>query len=108
MTVPEKDGGLGLDAVAAVIVHEEMSQFDPAFTLSYLAHEVLFVNNFYFSSNEDQRKRYLSKVLSGEWIGGMAMTEPGAGTDVLGMTTIAKKKGNKYILNGTKQVHNQW
>ncbi|MCP5512861.1 MAG: acyl-CoA dehydrogenase family protein [Leptospiraceae bacterium] len=103
VTVPEKDGGLGLDAVAAVIVHEEMSQFDPAFTLSYLAHEVLFVNNFYFSSNEDQRKRYLSKVLSGEWIGGMAMTEPGAGTDVLGMTTIAKKKGNKYILNGTKQ-----
>lgn len=103
ITIPEKDGGHGLDPVAAVIVHEEMSRFDPAFTLSYLAHEVLFVNNFYYSSNEEQRKKYLDKVVSGEWIAGMGMTEPGAGTDVLGLTTIAKKKGNKYILNGTKQ-----
>lgn len=103
ITVPEVDGGLGLDATAAVIVHEEMSQYDPAFTLSYLAHEVLFVNNFYYSSNSEQRKRYLHKVISGEWIGGMAMTEPGSGTDVLGMSTIAIKKGDRYILNGTKQ-----
>jgi isovaleryl-CoA dehydrogenase len=103
ITVPEKDGGLGLDTTAAVIIHEEMSQYDPAFTLSYLAHEVLFVNNFYYSSNEEQRKRYLSKVMTGEWIAGMGMTEPGAGTDVLGLSTIAVKKGNKYILNGTKQ-----
>ena len=103
VTVPEKDGGLGLDTTAAVIIHEEMSQYDPAFTLSYLAHEVLFVNNFYYASNEEQRSRYLSKVISGEWIAGMGMTEPGAGTDVLGMSTIAVKKGDKYILNGTKQ-----
>ncbi len=103
VTVPEVDGGLGLDATASVIIHEEMSQYDPAFTLSYLAHEVLFVNNFYYSSSPEQRKRYLAKVISGEWIGGMAMTEPNAGSDVLGMTTIAVKKGDKYILNGTKQ-----
>lgn len=103
ITIPEKDGGLGLDAVAAVIIHEEMSKFDPGFTLSYLAHEVLFVNNFYYSSNEKQRAKYLSKVISGEWIAGMGMTEPGAGTDVLGMSTMAVKKGNKYILNGSKQ-----
>lgn len=103
VTVPEKDGGLGLDTTAAVIIHEEMSQYDPAFTLSYLAHEVLFVNNFYYASNEEQRSRYLSKVISGEWIAGMGMTEPGAGTDVMGMSTIAVKKGDKYILNGTKQ-----
>jgi isovaleryl-CoA dehydrogenase len=103
VTVPEVDGGLGLDATASVIIHEEMSQYDPAFTLSYLAHEVLFVNNFYYSSTPEQRKRYLAKVISGEWIGGMAMTEPNAGSDVLGMTTIAVKKGDKYILNGTKQ-----
>jgi isovaleryl-CoA dehydrogenase len=103
VTVPEKDGGLGLDTTAAVIIHEEMSQYDPAFTLSYLAHEVLFVNNFYYASNEEQRSRYLSKVISGEWIAGMGMTEPGAGTDVLGMSTVAVKKGDKYILNGTKQ-----
>lgn len=103
ITIPEEAGGLGLDPLASVIVHEEMSRFDPAFTLSYLAHEVLFVNNFYYSSNDEQQSRYLSKVLSAEWIGGMGMTEPGAGTDVLGMSTVAKKVGNKYILNGTKQ-----
>jgi isovaleryl-CoA dehydrogenase len=103
VTVPQEDGGLGLDPTAAVIIHEEMSQYDPAFTLSYLAHEILFVNNFYFSSNPEQRKRYLGKVMSGEWIAGMAMTEPGAGTDVLGMSTVATKKGDRYILNGTKQ-----
>lgn len=103
ITVPEEEGGAGLDAVASVIIHEEMSAYDPGFTLSYLAHEVLFVNNFFHSSNPDQRKRYLSKVISGEWIAGMAMTEPDAGTDVLGMTTVAKKSGNKYIINGRKQ-----
>ncbi len=103
ITVPEEDGGHGLDPVASVILHEEMSRFDPGFTLSYLAHEVLFVNNFYYSSNSTQRKRYLDKVISAEWIGGMGMTEPGAGTDVLGMTTTAIKKGDRYIVNGTKQ-----
>lgn len=103
ITIPEEAGGHGMDPVAAVIVHEEMSRFDPAFTLSYLAHEVLFVNNFYYSGSAEQHKRYLKRVVSAEWIAGMGMTEPGAGTDVLGMSTIAKKKGNKYILNGTKQ-----
>lgn len=103
VTVPEEDGGMGMDAVAAVIIHEELSAYDPGFTLSYLAHEVLFVNNFYHSSNAPQRAKYLLKVISGEWIGGMGMTEPGAGTDVLGMRTIAVKKGDKYVLNGSKQ-----
>jgi isovaleryl-CoA dehydrogenase len=68
-----------------------------------LAHEVLFVNNFYYSANVSQRKKYLNKVISGEWIGGMGMTEPGAGTDVLGMTTHAQKKSDRYIMNGVKQ-----
>ena len=103
VTVPEKDGGLGLDAVASVIIHEEMSKYDPGFTLSYLAHEVLFVNNFYYSGNTEQKSRYLPKVISGEWIAGMGMTEPGAGTDVLGMATVATKSNGKYIVNGTKQ-----
>ena len=103
VTIPEKDGGLGLDAVAAVIIHEEMSKYDPGFTLSYLAHEVLFVNNFYYSGNTEQKSRYLQKVISGQWIAGMGMTEPGAGTDVLGMATVATKSNGKYILNGTKQ-----
>lgn len=103
VTVPEEDGGMGLDPVASVIIHEEFSAYDPGFTLSYLAHEVLFVNNFYYSSNDVQKKKYLHKVISGEWIGGMGMTEPGAGTDVLGMNTVAVRRGDKYLLNGTKQ-----
>jgi isovaleryl-CoA dehydrogenase len=103
LTVPADDGGAGMDPTAAVIVHEEMSRFDAAFTLSYLAHEELFVNNFYHASNADQRRRYLAKVISGEWVAGMAMTEPEAGTDVLGMKTMAVKKGDRYVVNGTKQ-----
>jgi isovaleryl-CoA dehydrogenase len=103
LTVPEEDGGIGLDAVASVLVCEELSRFDPGFGLSYLAHEVLFVNNFYHSSTADQRKRYLADVMSGKRIAGMAMTEPEAGTDVLGMKTLAVRRGDRYLLTGTKQ-----
>lgn len=102
ITVPEEDGGAGLDTVAAVIVHHELSKYDPGFCLAYLAHSMLFVNNFYHCSNAEQRERYLAKVISGEWIGGMGMTEPGAGTDVLGMTTTARLEGDHWVLNGTK------
>ena len=102
ITIPAEAGGSGMDATAAVIVHEEMSRSDPGFTLAYLAHSMLFVNNFYQSANEEQRARYLPKVISGEWVGGMGMTEPAVGTDVLGMGTTAVRDGDSYILNGTK------
>ena len=102
ITVPEDDGGAGLDAVAAVIVHHELAKSDPGFALAYLAHAVLFVNNFYFAASEDQRAHYLPKVLSGEWIAGMGMTEPGAGTDVLSMGTTAVQNGDHYVVNGSK------
>jgi isovaleryl-CoA dehydrogenase len=102
ITVPDADGGAGMDAVAAVIVHHELAKYDPGFTLAYLAHSMLFVNNFYHCANAEQKARYLPKVLSGEWIAGMGMTEPGAGTDVLGMTTTAVRRGDEYVLNGTK------
>ncbi len=102
ITVPAEDGGAGMDTVAAVIVHEELSRSDPGFCLAYLAHSMLFVNNFYYCANAEQRARYLPKVLTGEWIGGMGMTEPGAGTDVVGMTTTAVRDGEFYRMNGTK------
>jgi isovaleryl-CoA dehydrogenase len=102
VTIPAEDGGAGMDAVAAVVVHHELAKSDPGFTLAYLAHAMLFVNNFYWCSNAEQRERYLGKVLSGEWIAGMGMTEPGAGTDVVGMTTTAVRDGDSYVLNGTK------
>jgi len=102
VTIPEQDGGAGLDAVAAVIAHHELAKYDPGFTLAYLAHAMLFVNNFYHCSSAEQRARYLPKVLTGEWVAGMGMTEPGAGTDVLGMTTVAVAEGEGWRLNGTK------
>src|SRR5687767_10051454 len=81
VTIPEEAGGAGLDALASVIVHEELSYSDPGFALGYLAHALLFVNNFYYAANAEQRKRYLPRALTGEWIGGMGMTEPSVGTD---------------------------
>jgi isovaleryl-CoA dehydrogenase len=82
LTVPEAHGGSGLDAVASVMVHEALSTADPGFALAYLAHAVLFVNNFFQNSTGALRDRILPRVVSGEWIGGMCMTEPEAGTDV--------------------------
>lgn len=102
VTIPEADGGAGMDALSSIIVHEEMAYSDPGFTLAYLAHALLFVNNFYYAANSAQRKQYLPNVLSGEWIGAMGMTEPAVGTDVLGMKTVARKHGDRYILNGRK------
>ncbi|PCC69649.1 isovaleryl-CoA dehydrogenase [Nannocystis exedens] len=102
ITIPEADGGAGMDALAAVIVHHELAKYDPGFTLAYLAHSMLFVNNFYHCSNPEQRSRYLPRVLTGEWVAGMGMTEPGAGTDVLGMSTTAVRDGDDWVLNGSK------
>jgi len=102
VTIPVDDGGAGMDVVAATIVHHELSKVDPGFCLAYLAHSMLFVNNFYHCSNAEQRDRYLAKVISGEWIAGMGMTEPGAGTDVLAMTTTAVREGDEFVVNGTK------
>lgn len=102
LTVPEADGGAGLDATAAVMVHEALSAADPGFCLAYLAHAILFVNNFTHNATPAQRARVLPKVISGEWIGGMCMTEPEAGTDVLGMRTHAQRDGDHYVVNGRK------
>jgi isovaleryl-CoA dehydrogenase len=102
ITVPSEHGGAGMDPVGAVLVHEELSTSDPGFCLAYLAHALLFVNNFYRNSNEQQRAKWLDKVISGEWIGGMCMSEPDYGTDVLGMKTRAVKKGDHYVLTGRK------
>ncbi len=103
LTVPEEEGGAGLDAVAPVIVCEELSRFDPGLGLSYLAHEVLFINNILHSASPEQRRRYLPGVISGARVAGMAMTEPEAGTDALAMRTVAVRKGDRYLLTGTKQ-----
>lgn len=102
VTAPEEHGGSGMDASAAVIVHEELAAVDPAFCLSYLAHSMLFVNNLARNGTEAQKARWLPPTSSGAAIGGMCMSEPGAGTDVLGMKTTARKEGDEWILNGAK------
>lgn len=102
ITVPDTYGGSGMDATSAVIVHEELSQSDPGLALAYLAHSMLAVNNIAVNCNDAQKKHFLPKMSSGEWVGCMAMSEPHVGTDVLGMKTTAVKKGDKYILNGRK------
>ena len=102
ITIPEADGGAGLDATASVIVHEELAYCDPGFTLGYLAHALLFVNNFYWAGSAAQHQRYLPRVLSGETVGAMGMTEPAVGTDVLGLQTTARRDRDCYVLNGRK------
>tara|TARA_X000001036_G_scaffold165792_1_gene157206 strand:- start:10829 stop:12061 length:1233 start_codon:yes stop_codon:yes gene_type:complete len=103
ISVPEEYGGAGMDATAVAIVNEELSYSDPAFCLAYLAHAQLMVNNLAQNGSEEQKKRILPKVCSGEWIGCMAMSEPGYGTDVLGMQTNAVQRDDgQWLINGNK------
>jgi isovaleryl-CoA dehydrogenase len=102
ITVPDTYGGAGMDAIAAVIVHEELSASDPGFCLAYLAHSMLCVNNVAVNGSEEQKKRLLPGLCTGEKVGCMAMSEPAVGTDVLGMETTAEKTGSGYKLNGRK------
>jgi isovaleryl-CoA dehydrogenase len=102
ITVEERFGGAGLDSVAAVIAHEELSAADPGFALAYLAHSLLFANNLQLNGSEEQRLKYLPDACSGKKVCGMCMSEPGAGTDVLGMQTSAVRRGDAYVLNGAK------
>ncbi len=102
LTVDPDFGGSGMDASASVIVHEELSSSDPGFCLAYLAHSMLCVNNVAINANEAQKKRVLPSLCSGESVGCMAMSEPGVGTDVLGMSTTAEKKSDHYLINGRK------
>ncbi len=104
ITAGEAYGGSGMDAVATCIAHEELSASDPAFCLSFLAHALLFVNNLNVNGSEEQKARFLPRACTGELLGGMCMSEPDAGTDVLGMRTTATRAadGQSYKLSGTK------
>lgn len=102
LTVPEAYGGSGLDASAVCLVHEELSASDPGFCLAYLAHSLLCVNNLAVNGSEEQKKKYLPGLCSGELVGAMAMSEPDYGTDVLGMKSTAVLKDGKYVINGRK------
>ncbi len=102
ITVPEEFGGTRMGYLAHVVAMEEISRASASIALSYGAHSNLCVNQINRNGSDEQRKRYLPKLISGEHIGALAMSEPNAGSDVVAMKLRAEKKGDKYILNGTK------
>lgn len=102
ITVEENYGGAGLGYLAHCIAMEEISRASASVGLSYGAHSNLCVNQIRRNGTEDQKRRYLPKLLSGEHIGALAMSETGSGSDVVSMRLRADKKDDRYILNGTK------
>ena len=102
ITVEEADGGLGLGYLEHVVAMEEVSRASASIGLSYGAHSNLCVNQIRRWGTPEQKRRYLPKLISGEHVGALAMSEAGAGSDVISMKLKAEKKGDRYVLNGTK------
>mgnify|MGYP000165049524 CR=1 FL=1 len=102
VTVSEQYGGSDMGYLAHTIAMEEISRASGGIGLSYGAHSNLCVNQIYKNGNDAQREKYLPKLVSGEHIGALAMSEPNAGSDVVSMKLKAEKRGDKYILNGNK------
>ncbi len=102
MTVSEEYGGVAMGYLAHAIVMEELSRASASVCLSYGAHSNLCVNQIFLNGNPAQRTKYLPKLISGEQIGALAMSEPGAGSDVVSMKLRADRKGDRFVLNGNK------
>ena len=102
ITADPKYGGAGLGATAATIVMEELGKACASSTLSYLAHTILCVNNIQANASEEQKEKYLPKLISGEWIGCMGMSEPEYGSDAIGIQTRATQNGDEFTLKGSK------
>lgn len=102
ITVPEEYGGTGLGYFEQCLIAEEISRKSASVGLSYIAHSNLCVNQIKLNGTEEQKHKYLPQLCSGEHIGALAMSETTSGSDVVSMKLKAEKKGDKYILNGTK------
>ena len=102
ITVEEEWGGAGMGYLAQCVASEEISRASAAIGLSYIAHSNLCVNQIRRNASAEQKKRYLPKLISGEHVGALAMSEPNAGSDVVSMRTRADRKGDRYLLNGSK------
>ena len=102
ITVEEEYGGAGLGYLEHVVAMEEVSRASASVGLSYGAHSNLCVNQIRRNGSEEQKRRYLPKLISGEHVGALAMSEPGSGSDVVSMRLKAEKKGDRYVLNGSK------
>ena len=99
---PEEYGGAGLGYVEFEIIIEELARVDPSIALSVAAHNGLCTNHLFRFANEEQKKKYIPDLASGKKIGAWALTEPASGSDAAGLQTVAEKKNDHYILNGTK------
>ncbi len=102
ITVSEEYGGAGLGYLAHAVVTEEIARASASVSLSYGAHSNLCVNQIKLNGTEEQKRKYLPKLISGESVGALAMSEPGAGSDVVGMKLRAEKRNGYYVLNGSK------
>jgi isovaleryl-CoA dehydrogenase len=102
ITVPEDEGGAGMGYLAHMIAMEEISRASASVALSYGAHSNLCVNQIRRNGTQAQKRKYLPGLISGEHVGALAMSEPGAGSDVMGMKLRALDKGGSYLLNGSK------
>ncbi len=102
ITVEEEFGGTAMGYLAHIIAMEEISRASASVGLSYGAHSNLCVNQIRRNGSEAQRRKYLPKLISGEHVGALAMSEPGAGSDVVGMRLKAERRGDRYLLNGNK------
>jgi isovaleryl-CoA dehydrogenase len=102
ITVAEEYGGANMGYLAHMIAMEEISRASASVGLSYGAHSNLCVNQIHRNGTPAQKAKYLPKLVSGEWIGALAMSEPNAGSDVVSMKLRAERKGDRYVLNGTK------
>ena len=102
ITVPEAYGGAGLGYLAHAVAVEEIARASASVSLSYGAHSNLCVNQIALNGTDEQRERYLPRLVTGEHVGALAMSEAGAGSDVVGMKLRAEKRNDRYILNGTK------
>lgn len=104
ITIPEAYGGSGLSYEAQAVIQEELGYGSASFALTYGAHSNLVVDSIFRNGSEDLRKKYLPKLISGEWLGCLCLTEPGSGSDALAMKTRATKKDGKYYLSGSKTL----
>ncbi len=104
---PEEYGGAGLTYIDYVLAVEELSRVDGSIGITVSAHNSLCSNAIYESGTEEQKQRYLPKLTAGEWIGSWSLTEPTAGSDAGGTQTIARKQGDRYVLNGSKTFASQ-
>src|SRR5512145_1241047 len=102
ITVEEEYGGAGMGYLEHVVAIEEISRASASVGLAYGAHSNLCINQIFRNANEAQKRRYLPKLISGEHVGALAMSEAGAGSDVVSMRLKAERRGDHWILNGTK------